>query len=182
MTESEHSDITVREADDAVVAVQPFHLVFSGVRRDHCHMSEKEDQENKKTRSFDGKARLYLTFILLALLCWCLWETFKRVDVVPTVENGAVKLDPFKNAQTILMVVLPLATTALGYWFGAEGKEKAEKSAARANDEVTKLQESLSALIFDKPSNSTVDGPPHTPTEENQIGASLGETGERHPA
>ena len=97
--------------------------------------------------SFDGWARLALTLVLLAILVWWLWEARGRVATEPLIKDGVVVVDAFKNTQTILLLVVPLATTAIGYWFGAQGKEKAEEKAAQAEEKAGEASAQLTAVV-----------------------------------
>ncbi len=45
--------------------------------------------------------------------------------------DGSGVVDPFARAKDIFSLILPLVSSALGYWFGVQGKDKAE---ARADD------------------------------------------------
>jgi hypothetical protein len=81
------------------------------------------------------------TLLLLVLTVWWLTVVASKLGNKPQVdESGAVTLDEFQRAKDILLVVLPLLTTALGYWFGAAGKATAEEKAEAAT---TQLQEVL---------------------------------------
>ena len=74
-------------------------------------------------------------FVLLLALGW-FFVVAKRLGTPPVVnEDGAVVLDEFQRAKDILLVILPLVTTAFGYWFGAAGADKAEKKAEQAQRE-----------------------------------------------
>jgi hypothetical protein len=74
--------------------------------------------------------RASLTLLLLALTVWWLYYVAAHLGTTPTVDDeGNVILDQFERSKSILLVVLPLLTTALGYWFGAAGKAKAEEGA-----------------------------------------------------
>ena len=84
-----------------------------------------------------------LTFMLLALTVWWLTQVASVLQTLPVVDaSGKVSLDAFGRSKDILLVVLPLLTTALGYWFGAAGKAKAEDSADQAK---VQLKEVLNA-------------------------------------
>ncbi|MGJ7442177.1 hypothetical protein [Aquipuribacter sp. MA13-6] len=100
--------------------------------------------------AFDGWARLILTLALLAILVWWLLETRARMDAEPLIRDGVVVVDAFKNAQTILLVVVPLATTAIGYWFGAQGKEKAEGKAEAATAQLNAVVDSSTEPLLQR--------------------------------
>lgn len=74
-----------------------------------------------------------LTALLLGLTVWWLVLVANEMSTQPQVgSDGKVVMDEFQRAKDILLVVLPLLTTALGYWFGAAGREKAEGKADMA--------------------------------------------------
>lgn len=77
-----------------------------------------------------------ITLAVILLATWWLVEVARRIGVPPTKgPDGNVVVDGFQQAKDILLVVLPLTTTAFGYWFGAKGAEKAEKDADSAKRE-----------------------------------------------
>jgi hypothetical protein len=78
-----------------------------------------------------------LTIILLALVTWWLWLVALRLSIAPTKDSAGNVLDQYQRAKDILLVILPLSTTALGYWFGVQGKDKAEAQAETANAQLT---------------------------------------------
>ena len=53
----------------------------------------------------------------------------------------------YQRSSDVLRTVLPLLTIALGYWFGAAGKERAEKRAEDAQDEATAAKQKLSVVL-----------------------------------
>jgi len=80
--------------------------------------------------------RAAVTGAVLLLAAWWFLEVARRLGTEPKVDgDGKVLVDEYQRAKDILLVVLPLLTTAFGYWFGAHGKEKAEATAARAQEE-----------------------------------------------
>jgi hypothetical protein len=81
-----------------------------------------------------------LTFLLLVLTVWWLTKVADHLSTAASVDDaGNVTLDPFQRSKDILLVVLPLLTTALGYWFGAAGKAKAEENADTAKQQLNEV-------------------------------------------
>lgn len=73
--------------------------------------------------------------LVLGVGAW-LFVVSLKLGTVPVVDSaGNVILDEYQRAKDILLVVLPLVTTAMGYWFGAQGKDKAEDRADKAVEE-----------------------------------------------
>lgn len=87
-------------------------------------------------------ARLVITVALFALSAWWLWVVWQKLSVQPVLsDDGKVIFDEYARAKDVLLVVVPLLTLALGYWFGAQGTAKAEEKAEKAEK---KLQATLS--------------------------------------
>src|SRR5262245_2336795 len=77
--------------------------------------------------------RFVLTLLLFALAVWWLIELAFQLGTAPTIDaQGKIVVDKFQRAKDILLVVLPLVTSALGYWFGAQGKEQEQERAESA--------------------------------------------------
>lgn len=96
--------------------------------------------------------RASLSGLLLLLTVWWLYVVANHLSVAPqTNESGEVVLDTFQRAKDILLVVLPLLTTALGYWFGAAGKEKAEQKAEAAQSELLDVAKRANPQAFGLP-------------------------------
>jgi hypothetical protein len=89
--------------------------------------------------SADRKWRGIITLILLGFTAVVGWFALANIATVPTMQNGVETVNPFENAMLVLTPVLAAATLALGYWFGASGKEKAEETATEAKQVVAEL-------------------------------------------
>ena len=77
--------------------------------------------------------RLVITVLMLLVVVWWLSIVASKLSSQPTLStDGKVIFDEFQRAKDILIAVLPLLTLALGYWFGAQGTDKAEKKADAA--------------------------------------------------
>ena len=73
------------------------------------------------------------TLFVFALVAWSLLYVFRYMDDPPQITaDGKVVLDKFGNAKSILLVLLPLATTSVGYWFGNKGVADANGVADKA--------------------------------------------------
>lgn len=117
-------------------------------------MTTTTTEVEQPTKETDGKAgwiqtivRASLTLILLGLSIWWLAEVASRLGTAPTKDTkGNIIVDQYQRAKDILLVVLPLVTTALGYWFGSQGKDKAETAANAAKDETQNTKEQLAGV------------------------------------
>ena len=76
-----------------------------------------------------------VTLALFALSAWWLAQVSGEVGSAPVPDANGLVLDRFQRSKDILLVVLPLLGTALGYWFGAAGRESAEGKAKQASAE-----------------------------------------------
>jgi hypothetical protein len=86
------------------------------------------------------RARVVITAGLFVFVAWWLIVVARHLGDAPVVDqNGDVVLDEFQRTKDILLVVLPLLTTALGYWFGSEGKDEADKTAKSEQAKVQAL-------------------------------------------
>lgn len=93
--------------------------------RAQCHpMSEK----------WKGWGAISVTVLTFLVLAWWLGVVAAHLGDAPNVVGGSVTLDVFQRSKDILLVVLPLATTAVGFWLGNQGVEEAEKNAERAEE------------------------------------------------
>ena len=100
------------------------------------------------------RARVLITAGLFLFVAWWLYAVWHHLGDVPVVDsNGNVVVDEFQRTKDILLVVLPLLTTALGYWFGSEGKDKAEENAKRAEQTAKAEQTKVQALLQVAPEN-----------------------------
>lgn len=57
--------------------------------------------------------------------------------------DGKVIFDPFVRTKLLVDALVPLATLALGYWFGNRGADKAEANATKATAENKLLRGAL---------------------------------------
>lgn len=70
--------------------------------------------------------------ILTAAGVWLILVGFAVNEPQVLAEDGkTVVLDQFGRAKEILTLLLPLVTTALGYWVGAKGTDAAKEETAK---------------------------------------------------
>lgn len=97
------------------------------------------------------KAALYiravLTGVLFLMTTYWLLEVAGQISTFPTRDNEGHVLDTYQRAKDVLLVVLPLLTTALGYWFGAAGRENAEAKAIQAMSDARRTQQKLEGVL-----------------------------------
>ena len=92
--------------------------------------------------------RAGITLLLFGLAAWWLLEVANVLDVAPTTDAKGNVVDRFERAKDVLLVVLPLLTSALGYWFGAAGKTNSDKEARQARDKLeTALDKAQPGLL-----------------------------------
>jgi hypothetical protein len=86
------------------------------------------------------------TVFIFIILLWWLVVVARHIGEAPKVNKaGAVTLDVFQRSKDILLVVLPLATTAIGYWLGNQGAVQAQQTAQNANDQAQSAQKDAAA-------------------------------------
>lgn len=94
--------------------------------------------------------RLIITVLMLLVVGFWLLIVAQRLGTAPvTSTDGTIVYDEFGRAKDILIAVLPLLTLALGYWFGAQGADKAEKQAEQA-DQKAKASEQQKLTLEDQ--------------------------------
>jgi hypothetical protein len=93
-------------------------------------------------------------FIFVIVGAW-LYFTASKVGVVPLFNSkGTVTIDQYQRAKDILQIVFPLATAAVGFWFGSQGTvqaqnqaDKATQTAQVAHDQAQKSQAKVEAIL-----------------------------------
>ncbi|HUA40021.1 MAG TPA: hypothetical protein VMA32_00515 [Streptosporangiaceae bacterium] len=79
-----------------------------------------------------------VTVFVFGIVIWWLAVVLARIGTAPLVNSGgAVIVDQYQRAKDILLVVFPLATAAVGYWFGNHGRDRALQQAEQAQSKVT---------------------------------------------
>lgn len=104
-------------------------------------MSVPAEQNDKWTAAVT--VRLIITILMVIIVGFWLVMVAQRLGTAPvTKPDGTIVYDEFGRAKDILIAVLPLLTLALGYWFGAQSADKAEKQAdQKAADADAKAKE-----------------------------------------
>jgi hypothetical protein len=88
---------------------------------------------------FRGIGAVVTTLVVFAILIWTLAYVFPNIGVAAQLDkDGKVVLDKFGNIKSILLVVLPLASTTIGYWLGTQGTTQAQTSADQARTDAVK--------------------------------------------
>jgi hypothetical protein len=90
-------------------------------------------------------AAILLTYVAVVALAMVAYKTAPQLDA-----DGKVLVDPFANAKDLLTGVAAVATLALGYWFGAAGKDAAQETASQA-------QGALSVAVASTPGDGKLD-------------------------
>jgi thiol:disulfide interchange protein len=91
--------------------------------------------------------RTGITAVLLGTAVWWLTVVAEKVGVpVARGVDGSV-FDEFARAKDILLVVTPLLTTVLGYWFGSAGRQQAQNTADSARAEADLAHWQLAAVL-----------------------------------
>jgi hypothetical protein len=81
---------------------------------------------------------ILVTVFVFGIVIWWLAVVLSRIGSAPSVNpSGAVIVDQYERAKDILLVVFPLATAAVGYWFGNQGRARAQEQAQQAQSKVT---------------------------------------------
>jgi hypothetical protein len=80
---------------------------------------------------------LTVTIISFGLVGWSLYYVFRNLGVAPTISGGTVTANPLQSAKDILTVVIPFASAAIGFWFGADGKTAAQNQAQMAQQQAS---------------------------------------------
>jgi hypothetical protein len=84
--------------------------------------------------------------LFVAVLFW-LWVIWRVIDEPVSQDINGNVLDQFQRSKDVLLVLLPLLTTALGYWFGIAGAEKADTRADAARQQAVAAQGQLAAVL-----------------------------------
>jgi flagellar basal body-associated protein FliL len=96
--------------------------------------------------NFKLLARFVITMLLFGVVIYWMWMMSGDLRTGATNDATGNAVDPFQRSKDVLLVALPLLTTAVGYWFGAEGKERAEQRAHEAQEKsASSLERALHA-------------------------------------
>lgn len=77
-------------------------------------------------------------FVLVLVWMIAVWVNLGKLPEYN--DDGTVRIDEFQRAKDILSLVFPLATIAVGYWLGSEGKAKSDDKAKAAEAENTAIR------------------------------------------
>jgi len=110
-------------------------------------MTQPDDQSTTTSTLMIWGAML-LTCALLALLVGWLVVVGLSVGRVPVYsKDGTVQLDQFARAKDIFVLLLPLMTTAAGFWLGSQQTGHAQKQAAAARATAKKATDQQTAIL-----------------------------------
>jgi hypothetical protein len=98
-------------------------------------------------RYFGTWVRAGITLILLVVTGLWLLAVYGELGSPVTKQTDGTTLDEFQRAKDILLVVLPLLTSSLGYWFGSAGRQQAENKAEQATGVADKAQRKLAGVL-----------------------------------
>jgi len=116
-------------------------LAGDGVAEDPALMARKSAQRSLPTAPaglIKSIGTVVMTVFVFGIVIWWLAVVLDRIGTAPQVNSrGAVIVDQYQRAKDILLVVFPLATAAVGYWFGNHGRERAQQQADQAQSKVT---------------------------------------------
>jgi hypothetical protein len=92
--------------------------------------------------------RIGISVVLLALAALWLWRIANDISVAPSLDpEGTVIFDQYQRSKDVLLIVIPLVTTVLGYWFGAAGKAKAEENADKAQAKADQAEKKVQGIL-----------------------------------
>jgi hypothetical protein len=84
---------------------------------------------------------IVVTVISFGIVIWVLFFVLTNIGTAPVpATGGKAAVDPYEHAKDILLVVFPLATATIGFWFGSDGKAKAQDQAAQAQSTAADAQ------------------------------------------
>jgi hypothetical protein len=84
--------------------------------------------------------RWIITAVVMLVFVVVLIVVIGHVDSSPTVVNNVVTMDTYQRSKDILTIVLPLATTVIGFWFGNQGASAARKNESTARADADKAK------------------------------------------
>jgi hypothetical protein len=82
---------------------------------------------------FRSIGTLFVTLFIFAIVGGWLLLTGFKIGISPSFNaKGAVTIDQYARAKDVLQIVFPLATAAVGFWFGNQGTVQAQNQADKA--------------------------------------------------
>jgi hypothetical protein len=91
--------------------------------------------------------RFIITGALFTLVVWSLILITDNLSTNIVRDSNGDTVDVFQRSTDVLHTVLPLLTIALGYWFGAAGRERAEKKAEVAQHKASVAEVQLGTVL-----------------------------------
>ena len=80
-----------------------------------------------------GAGTIIVTLFIFAIVGAWLLFTATKINVAPVFNSkGITTIDQYQRAKDILQIVFPLATAAVGFWFGNQQTAQAQKQADTA--------------------------------------------------
>ncbi|GLZ41340.1 hypothetical protein [Actinokineospora sp. NBRC 105648] len=74
--------------------------------------------------------RALITLALVGVVMWCLILVSNQLFAGAFTDSAGNTVDPHQRAKDLLLVVMPLVTTVLGFWFGTRDQDRVRASAA----------------------------------------------------
>jgi hypothetical protein len=102
-----------------------------------ARMAIPDNREEARLMLRNSVGPLVVTVISFVLVGWSLYYVFHNLGVAPTISNGTVTANPLQSAKDVLTVVVPFASAAIGFWFGADGKVAAQNQAQQAQQQAS---------------------------------------------
>ena len=89
-----------------------------------------------------------VSVFIIIFMAVALWAWFSNLGTKPVTDHTKNKnvVDELANAKDLATYVGAFFTTMVGYWFGSNGKEKAERKADAAQKEADKAKTNERAL------------------------------------
>lgn len=114
-----------------------------------------------------------LVFILVLVWMVAVWQNLGSVPEHN--DDGTLKIDKYARAKDIFVLVLPLLTTAVGFWLGSQGTAKAEEKAAKADEKAVVAEARVNTVQAQKEALLSVVEPTQVDAAEEKLGAKFGQ-------
>jgi hypothetical protein len=90
-----------------------------------------------------NKGAILVSIVVLAIVGGWLAIVWQHVDVPPTMsaDGKTVIYDQYTRTKDIFTLILPLLTTAVGYWLGSQGTAAAQGQASNAQKDAKEAHE-----------------------------------------
>ncbi len=90
---------------------------------------------------------IVVTVLVFVAFFWTLYYLLHNISDTPKMTGTTTIRDQFDRSKTAIGFTAPLVTLALGYWFGADGKAKAEAKAEGAVAEAKQANAETKAVL-----------------------------------